>query len=248
MAGFEATATPDIYKRWAAFGLLSTHSRLHGNQSYRVPWLFDEESCDVLRFFTNLKGKLMPYLWAQAIKTHTVGVTMMRAMVIDFANDPACLTLDRQYMLGDNLLVAPILNEEGIAQYYVPEGKWTDIITGKVFDGGKWYTHKCSYFEIPALARPNSIIAFGGFKRDFEYDYLSGTTFRIFELEDGKSAVCPIYDTEANKVFELKAVRKGDIIECEYPAAKASFRIEVASTDKAVDVNPTTAGKVIINL
>ena len=60
MAGFEATATPDIYKRWAAFGMFSSHSRLHGNQSYRVPWLFDEESCDVLRFFTKLKGKLMP--------------------------------------------------------------------------------------------------------------------------------------------------------------------------------------------
>ena len=138
MAGFEATATPDIYKRWAAFGMFSSHSRLHGNQSYRVPWLFDEESCDVLRFFTKLKGKLMPYLWAQAIKTHEVGVPVMRAMVIDFADDPTCLTLDRQYMFGDNILVAPILNDEGIAEYYVPEGKWTDIITGKVLEGGKW--------------------------------------------------------------------------------------------------------------
>ena len=78
MSGFEATATPDIYKRWAAFGLFSTHSRLHGNNSYRVPWLFDEESVDVLRFFTKLKGKLMPYIWSQAIKTSTVGVPMMR--------------------------------------------------------------------------------------------------------------------------------------------------------------------------
>ena len=81
MAGFEATATPDIYKRWAAFGMFSSHSRLHGNQSYRVPWLFDEESCDVLRFFTKLKGKLMPYLWAQAIKTHEVGVPVMLSLI-----------------------------------------------------------------------------------------------------------------------------------------------------------------------
>lgn len=168
MAGFEATATPDIYKRWAAFGMFSSHSRLHGNQSYRVPWLFDEESCDVLRFFTKLKGKLMPYLWAQAIKTHEVGVPVMRAMVIDFADDPTCLTLDRQYMFGDNILVAPILNDEGIAEYYVPEGKWTDIITGKVLEGGKWYKHKCSYFEIPALAKPNSIIAYGNFERQID--------------------------------------------------------------------------------
>ncbi|MBQ9542952.1 alpha-xylosidase [Ruminococcus sp.] len=249
MAGFEATATPDIYKRWAAFGLFSTHSRLHGNQSYRVPWLFDEESCDVLRFFTKKKGELMPYLWAQAIKTHEVGVTMMRAMVIDFANDPACLTLDRQYMLGDNILVAPILNEDGIAQYYVPAGRWTDIITGKVFEGGKWYTHKCNYFEIPALAKPNSIIAYGDFKRDFEYDYLDGTNFTIYELEDGKTAVCPVYDTEANKVFELTATRNGSKIECSYTETKANFKITVANTDKVAEVTPTVgSGKVIIDL
>ena len=249
MAGFEATATPDIYKRWAAFGLFSTHSRLHGNQSYRVPWLFDEESCDVLRFFTKKKGELMPYIWSQAIKTHEVGVTMMRAMVIDFADDPACLTLDRQYMLGDNILVAPILNEDGIAQYYVPEGRWTDIITGKVFEGGRWYTHKCSYFEIPALARPNSIIAYGNFNRDIEYDYLDGTNFTIYEPEDGKTILCPIYDTEANKVFELKATRNGNKIECEYTDTKAGFSISVANTDKCVEVNPASGnGKVIIEL
>lgn len=248
MAGFEATATPDIYKRWAAFGMFSSHSRLHGNQSYRVPWLFDEESCDVLRFFTKLKGKLMPYLWAQAIKTHEVGVPVMRAMVIDFADDPTCLTLDRQYMFGDNILVAPILNDEGIAEYYVPEGKWTDIITGKVLEGGKWYKHKCSYFEIPALAKPNSIIAYGNFERQIEYDYLEGTTFTIYELEDGKSAVCPIYDTEANKVFELTATRHGNKIECEYTDTKASFKIAVANTDKAVEIAPNFSGKVIIEL
>lgn len=249
MAGFEAIATPDIYKRWAAFGLFSTHSRLHGNQSYRVPWLFDEESCDVLRFFTKKKGELMPYLWAQAVKTHLVGVPMMRAMVIDFGKDPACLTLDRQYMLGDDLLVAPILNEEGIAEYYVPEGRWTDIITGRVLEGGRWYSHKCSYFEIPALARHNSIIAYGAFNGDFEYDHLDGTNFTIYELEDGRSAVCPIYDVSANKVFELKAVRKGNMIECGYTETKASFRISVANTDKVVEVDPAMgSSRVTIDL
>ena len=248
MAGFEATATPDIYKRWAAFGMFSSHSRLHGNQSYRVPWLFDEESCDVLRFFAKLKGKLMPYIWAQAIKTHTVGVPVMRAMVIDFADDPSCLTLDRQYMFGDNILVAPILNEDGIAQYYVPEGKWTDIITGKVFEGGKWYTHKCSYFEIPALAKPNSIIAYGDFGSDVEYDYLNNAVFTIYELEDGKIASAPIYDTEANKVFELTAARSGNIIECSYTDTDKAFTVKIANTDKEVKVNPSCGGKVIIEL
>ncbi len=248
MAGFEATATPDIYKRWAAFGMFSSHSRLHGNQSYRVPWLFDEESCDVLRFFTKLKGRLMPYIWAQAIKTHNTGVPVMRAMVIDYADDPTCLTLDRQYMFGDNILAAPILNEDGIAQYYLPEGKWTDIITGKVLEGGKWYTHKCSYFEMPALAKPNSIIAYGNFVNDVEYDYLDGTEFVIYQLEDGKTANAVIYNTEAEKVFELTASRTGNTIECEYSETSSAFKIKIANTDKEVSVSPTYKGKVIIEL
>ncbi|MCD7727267.1 MAG: alpha-xylosidase [Ruminococcus sp.] len=245
MAGFESTATPDIYKRWAAFGMLSSHSRLHGNQTYRVPWLFDEESCDVLRFFAKLKGKLMPYLFAQANKTHEIGVPVMRAMVIDFADDPTCLTLDRQYMLGDNLLVAPILNDESIAEYYVPAGKWTDIITGKVFEGGKWYTHKCSYFEIPALAKPNSIITYGNFERDVVYDYVKDANAVIYELEDGKTASTVIYDSEANKVLELSAERKGNKIEISLSAAPADFTVSVSNTDKSVAVKAGDTSAVI---
>lgn len=237
MSGFEATATPDIYKRWAAFGLLSTHSRLHGNNSYRVPWLFDDESCVVLSFFTKLKGRLMPYIFAQANKTHEVGVPMMRAMVIDFADDPTCLTLDRQYMLGDNLLVAPILNDQGIAEYYVPAGKWTDIITGKVLEGGKWYKHTCTYMEMPLLARPNSIVTYGDFVNDFEYDYVANANAVIYELEDGKSASTVIYDKEAKRVLELTATRSGSTVSVEMTPAPADFTISISSTDKSVKVS-----------
>ncbi len=234
ISGFEATATPDIYKRWCAFGLMSTHSRLHGNSSYRVPWLFDEEACDVLRFFTKLKGRLMPYMFSQAVKTHVKGVPMMRAMVIDFANDPAALTLDRQYMLGDNLLCAPILNDEGRAEFYVPEGRWTDIITGKVYEGEKWYRETCSYFEMPILARPNSIVTYGDFVRDFEYDYLTNAEAVIYELSDGCEASTVIYDKEANKLCDIKATRCGNTITVCYTKTDSDFIVKVSGTDIAV--------------
>ncbi len=243
ISGFEATATPNIYKRWCAFGLLSTHSRLHGNSSYRVPWLFDEEACDVLRFFTKLKGKLMPYMFSQAVYTHEVGVPMMRAMVIDFANDPAALTLDRQYMLGDNLLVAPILNDEGIAQFYVPAGKWTDIITGKIYDGEKWYTEKCNYFEMPTLARPNSIVVYGDFVRDFEYDYLENATATVYELGDGCEATAVVYDKEANKLCDIKAVRCGNKVTVTYTKTDKTFNVKVG--DKVVKAQAGTDSLVI---
>ena len=73
-------------------------SRLHGSTSYRVPWMYGDEACDVLRFYTKLKGKMMPYLWAQAIKTHNTGIPMMKSMIMAFSNDPACKYIDTQYM------------------------------------------------------------------------------------------------------------------------------------------------------
>lgn len=247
MSGFEATAAPDIYKRWAAFGLLSTHSRLHGNSSYRVPWLFDDESVDVLRFFTKLKGRLMPYIWSQAVKTHQTGVPMMRAMVIDYADDPVCLTLDKQYMFGDNILAAPILNDKGMGEVYIPEGKWTDIISGKVYEGGKFYREKYDYFGLPCLAKPNCIIPYGRFEKDFEYDYLSNAEFVIYQPDEGKSMTCNIYNTEANKEFTLTAVRKDQKVEVSYTETDKPFSVRIAG-GKKVDISASSGGKIIIDI
>ncbi len=226
ISGFEAQGTPDLYKRWSAFGLLSSHSRLHGNSSYRVPWNFDEESCDVVRHFTKLKGRLMPYMFANAVKAHEKGVPMMRAMVIDFGNDPACLPLDRQYMLGDNLLIAPVFNEEGTAQFYLPKGKWTDIQTGEVLEGGTWYDKTYDYFSMGMYARPNSIITYGNFERSFAYDYVEGAKLVVYQLEDGKSAEAKVYDKEANLEVTFTATRSGDTITVTSTGTSKSFTVE----------------------
>ena len=113
IGGFEDKATPDVYKRWVAFGLLSSHSRLHGSTSYRVPWNYDEESVDVLRYYTELKKSLMPYINAARTEAEEYGYPVMRPMMLEFQNDPVCAYLDRQYMLGDKILVAPVFDENG---------------------------------------------------------------------------------------------------------------------------------------
>jgi alpha-D-xyloside xylohydrolase len=242
MGGFEATAPADVYKRWCAFGLMSTHSRLHGSTSYRVPWVYDKdgdtEACDVLRHYTVLKGRLMPYLWAQANKTHQVGVPMMRSMVIAFTNDTPCKYLDQQYMLGDSLCIVPVMNEEGKAEFYVPDcGTWTDIQSGETYEGGRYYTRQCDYFQTPILARPNSIVTYGNFdaedKMTVLYDYLQDAEAVIYGLEDGKTASAVIYDTESNKLTEITAVRKGNVIDVTYDATDKSFK--VTAQGKTVD-------------
>ena len=180
MGGFELTAPAEVYKRWCAFGLLSSHSRLHGNASYRVPWLFDEEAVDVLRFFTNLKCKLMPYLFEGALQAHRHGTPMMRAMVIEFPDDPGCDMLDRQYMLGDSLLVAPIFRYDGVVDYYLPAGRWTKFLTGEVIEGGRWLREQHDFLSLPLLARPNSIIAVGNNDQKPDYEYAQGVTLHLF--------------------------------------------------------------------
>ncbi len=160
IAGFEDQATSDLYKRWTQFGLLSSHSRYHGSTAYKVPWLYGEEAVDVAREFTELKLQLKPYLKKMAVETHETGVPMMRAMVLEFPDDPTCEDIDTQYMLGDDLLVAPVFSEDGIARFYVPDDgtgqPWTNIITDAAYEPGKWYTEKYDYHTLPVLARPGT--------------------------------------------------------------------------------------------
>lgn len=213
ISGFEHTATPDLYKRWAAFGLLSTHSRLHGNMSYRVPWLFDDEAVDVLRFFTKLKCTLMPYLFNMACDASVRGIPMMRAMVLEYPSDPACDYLDRQYMLGDSLLVAPVFNEEGIASYYLPDGNWTHLLSGDKIKGGGWKREAHDYFSLPLLVRENSLIAIGSNDQRPDYDYMDGITFHLFELSDGLSANTTVCTMEGIPEFIIEATRTSQVIQ-----------------------------------
>ena len=148
-------------------------------------------------------------------------------------------------MFGDNVLVAPVFNEEGTAEFYVPAGVWTDIISGKKYEGGKYYNEKFDYFSLPCLAKPNSIIAYGAFEKNFEYDYLNNAEIVIYELENGKSASCTIYDTDSNKVLELTAVNNNGTIDVSFTKNASPFKITV-SGGKTVEVPANSDGKVSI--
>lgn len=227
IGGFESTSTPDVYKRWCAFGLLSSHSRLHGSTSYRVPWAYDEEAVEVVRFFTCLKARLMPYLWRMAVIAHQEGIPTMRAMVLEFMGDKMCQYLDKQYMLGDSLLVAPIFNEEGIGEYYLPEeaaGCWTDFFTGEKKAGGKWYSGEYGYCEIPLFVRPNTILPLGAREDGPDYDYADQATLRIYELAD--EAAATIFDKDQKADLTIHAKRQENVIEILVKASK-EFTVEL---------------------
>ena len=210
IGGFESKSTADVYKRWCAFGLLSTHSRLHGSNSYRVPWNYDEESVDVVRFFTQLKASLMPYLYRNAVQTHETGVPMMRSMVLEYPQDRNCQHLATQYFLGDSLLVAPIFNDKSIAEYYLPQGRWTNVLTGEEKQGGAWYREHHDYLSIPLYVKENSILAVGNRKDNAVYDYADGVTLKVYGLEDGKTAETVVYSCENQIALKAAVSRNGE--------------------------------------
>ena len=212
IGGFENTSTADVYKRWVAFGLLSSHSRLHGSSSYRVPWVYDDEAVDVVRFFTRLKARLMPYLYKTAIETSVTGVPTMRSMVLEYTEDKTCHYVDKQYMLGDNLLVAPIFNDQSMAEYYLPKGIWTDFFTGEEKEGCGWITEKHGYLSIPLMVKENSIVAMGAHDDKPDYDYGDGAELRLYALKDGKSAEAVVYGMDQKEEIAMTAKREGNQI------------------------------------
>ncbi|MBA9006213.1 alpha-xylosidase [Thermomonospora cellulosilytica] len=215
IGGFEGTPDAGIFKRWIAFGLLSSHSRLHGSGSYRVPWLFDEESVDVLRSFTRLKMRLMPYLLRAAGQAQNEGVPIMRAMVLEFPGDPACTHLERQYMLGDDLLVAPVFSRDGEVSYYVPEGTWTHLLTGRTVEGPRWVTERHGFDSIPLLVRPGAVVPFGAVDDRPEYDYASGVTLRVYRPVEGAEVVTEIPAADGTVARIFSTTRRDGMITVE---------------------------------
>jgi alpha-D-xyloside xylohydrolase len=228
IGGFEGTPDAGLFKRWIAFGLLSSHSRLHGSHSYRVPWLFDEESVDVLRSFTKLKMRLMPYLAGAARQACAEGVPMMRAMVVEFPGDPACAHLDRQYMLGDDLLVAPVFSADGEVSYYVPEGTWTHYLTGERVAGPRWVRERHGFDSLPLLVRPGAVLPVGAVDDRPDYDHSDGVTLRAYEPADGARVVTEIPALAGDAVAMFTTSRAADVVRVEAAGAPAGWRVLLA--------------------
>lgn len=224
IGGFEETAPDHVYKRWLAFGLLSTHSRLHGSDSYRVPWLFGEEAVDVCRYFTKLKCAMMPYLYGLAAEAARTGLTAMRAMTVEF-DELGAVTCDRQYMLGDALLVAPVMREDGSVDVFLPHGQWTNFFTGERVPGEGWQRETHDFLSLPLYVRENTILPLGRKDTTAVYAYEKELTLAIYALCDGASASREVVDNTGATVFTISAARKKSEIEVRFSAMPEGAKI-----------------------
>ncbi|EME81910.1 glycoside hydrolase family 31 protein [Pseudocercospora fijiensis CIRAD86] len=201
IGGFEGSPDPIIYKRWVPFGLLCSHSRLHGSNSYRVPWLIDddekgEQGCSaVLRRFTQLKCRLMPYLYSQSMEAIGHGWPVsVRAMALEFPRDKTAWSCDQQFMLGSSLLVAPVFDDSGVVEFYLPAGRWTSFWDHqKVIQGPQWVAEQHDFTTLPLYVREGSILVLGR----------CGETRTVYDWIDPSQHEVRLYEPKQDSSFHL---------------------------------------------
>ncbi|MCU1482348.1 MAG: alpha-xylosidase [Subtercola sp.] len=242
IGGFEGTPDAGVFKRWTAFGLLSSHSRFHGSDSYRVPWVFDEEAVDVTRLFTKLKLSLMPYLYAAGLSASSSGVPVLRPVQLEFPDDRGAAYLDAQYMLGSDLLVAPVFAADGCVSFYLPAGRWTNYFSGEVVAGGVWRTEQHGYLSVPLYVREGAVLPVGARSDRPDYDYLDGLVLAVYAGAPGTRVV---------------TVTNPDGSSAQFTVTRGSTQLEVTSSVpsgwsvRVVDQDETisaTDGKAVFSL
>jgi alpha-D-xyloside xylohydrolase len=219
IGGFEGSPPPWIYKRWVAFGLLCTHSRLHGSDSYRVPWLVDNsstesENCtDVLRHWVRLKRQLMPYIYAQAMESFANGwPTSVRAVALEFPDDPTAWYLDREFMVGSAILAAPVFEEDGSSEVYLPRGRWFCFWDGKEVQGGGWVRERYGFHQLPLYVREGTLLVLGQAEGEggFAYDWLNQNGIvRLYGVKEGDKAT--LVDAKGDAKGCLEIDHDGDV-------------------------------------
>ena len=160
MGGFWGDPSPELFVRWSQCGFFSALSRFHG-ATPREPWRYGDEALRIFRLYARLRSRLVPYVVSYGWQASEDGVPLMRPMVMEFPDDPAGYAFDLQYCLGRELLVSPVVREDGVVTTYLPRGKWTDWWTGAVHEGPTTIRRQVPLEELPLYVRDESLVVLG---------------------------------------------------------------------------------------
>lgn len=149
----------------------------------------------------------MPYLYGAAVEAHTTGVPLMRPMLLDFPDDPTARALDRQYMLGPDLLVAPVFSADGDVEFYVPEGTWTHLLTGERVEGPAWRREQHGFDSLPLYVRPGAVLPMGADASRPDGDWLTGLTLLV--TPDTEDVTVTVPDQHGGVAATYRVVRDG---------------------------------------
>jgi alpha-D-xyloside xylohydrolase len=157
IGGFVGEPTPDLYTRWYQFGMFTSHARCHGGADHE-PWQFGDEVFRICKQYTELRYRLLPYIYSSAVESVKKGEPMLKALVLQYPDDLNVRNLDTQYLFGEDMLVAPVFVKEGMRKLYLPQGKWIDFWSKKVYTGEQWIEMYCTLDVMPLFVRHGSVI------------------------------------------------------------------------------------------
>lgn len=157
VGGFVQKAPRDLYRRWMAWGVLSSHTRAHGIPP-REPWEYDAALVEDFRRALNLRYSLMPYIYAQAKDSSARGFPMARPLFFEYPGDPGSWTIDDQYLFGSDLLVAPMFDNSAQRKVYLPPGAWIDYQSGRVYEGAGWHVIQAGQIPVVLLVKNHSVL------------------------------------------------------------------------------------------
>lgn len=231
IGGFAGIPSPELYVRWAQFGLLSSHARFHGTTP-REPWYFGEDATNIIRTYAKLRYRLIPYLYSYAHAASKTGLPLIRAMVLEFQDDEKTHTIDTQYMLGRELMICPVF-ERGATKrkIYLPAGKWVDFWNDDEFDGPTEIDYDAPIEKLPIFVRGDSIVPFGPEIKNAEEKTNSMTldiylyTRAEFKLLDDDGVV-PLGEPQPSH---------REIEEITFSASKDGARIQLSISDSKKD-------------
>ena len=179
IGGFVGVPSPELYVRWAQLGFFSSHARLHGAPP-REPWEFGQMAEDVFRFYDELRYRLMPYIWSEAVECGLTSLPMIRPLFLDCGEDPNTHRIEDQYLFGRNLLVAPVLDEGHHRALYLPRGRWVDYWTKEVLEGGRWISRDAPLDTLPLYVRAGTVVPHGPLTQYVDESPLDPLTLEVY--------------------------------------------------------------------
>jgi alpha-D-xyloside xylohydrolase len=178
--------SPELYVRWCQMGFFFTHARAHGHTAPREPWAYGAEALEIFRRYARLRYRLLPYLYSAALLARA-GIPMARPLVFDHPDDHATHDLDDQYLLGPDLLVAPMFEPDGERTVYLPAGGWYDYWTDLLIEGGRFIERRADLGTLPMYVRAGAVIATGPDRAYIEPAPWDPLAFEVYPGTIGRS-------------------------------------------------------------
>jgi alpha-D-xyloside xylohydrolase len=230
IGGWVGVPSPELFVRWAQLGLFSSHSRLHG-LGPREPWLFGAEAETIFRRYADLRYRLMPYIYSEAIECGRTSLPMVRALALEYQADPNALTIDDEYLFGGSLLVAPILQESNQRMVYLPPGSWFDFWTKERLVGSRWITVEAPISTLPLFVRGGSIIPFGPLVSHVDEKPLDPLHIEVYGPTERGSYV--VHDDAAE--ISIGYQRRGDDLVVQVEGAPGAVDVAIYSRSGSLD-------------